>query len=86
MVNPAVPMPQLPKVLLQKMHLALFSNESPSTAQGQQQSVQLDWLVIIDWVYANFFAAAVQFQNQDQFWISRTAISLVRFSPNVYLK
>ena len=32
--------------------------------------LQLDWLRTAEWTYAVIFAAAVQFQNQDNFWIS----------------
>ena len=32
--------------------------------------IQLDWPWIAEWAYAGIFAVAVQFQNQDDFWIS----------------
>ena len=32
-------------------------------------TIQLDWLAIANWAYADIFAVAVQFQYQDQFWI-----------------
>ena len=32
--------------------------------------VQLDWPWIAEWAYTDIFAVTVQFQNQDQFWIS----------------
>ena len=32
--------------------------------------LQLDWPWIPEWAYADIFAVAVRFQNQDKFWIS----------------
>ena len=31
--------------------------------------IQLDWPGIAEWIYADMFAVAVRFQNQDQFWV-----------------
>ena len=36
--------------------------------------LQLDWSWIVEWAYAGIFAVAVQFQNQDQFLVSRQKI------------
>ena len=32
--------------------------------------LQLDWPQVAEWAYAGIFPVAVQFQNQDQIWIS----------------
>ena len=37
-------------------------------------NIQLDWLSIAGSVYARFFAVAVQFQIQDQFWVLQPKI------------
>ena len=39
-------------------------------------NIQLDWLSIAGSVYARFFAVAVQFQIQDQFWIPRLKVHI----------
>ena len=39
--------------------------------------VQLDLPWIAEWAYASIFAVAVQFQNKDQFWISRQKSGVV---------
>ena len=33
--------------------------------------LQVDWPWIAEWAYAGIFDVAVNFQNQDQFWVSR---------------
>ena len=42
--------------------------------------IPLDWPWIAEWAYAGIFAVAVQFQNQDKFWISRHQGSFFIFS------
>ena len=45
--------------------------------------LQLDWPWIAERAYAGIFAVAVQFQNQDKFWISRQKNQRSFFSKNI---